>query len=394
MRDKLYFNIVYRGRYLKKVGWICKIIAALLINCLSKKHRNAEYWLIGAEDDRYENNVRAFSEFLIHHTDRKLIWVVNDTNAFSKYRLKSVKRGSIANYLLALNSLVCLYSHSDYDIAPGLFRVIKKRKQLLVYLDHGLAGLKKLGDHYFSNFKYDIMCCVSDYELNAKIKNGTQREKAYVTGFARYDYFERQKEAKDIQNILVMPTWRDWYINGNKDIRTTELYQNYKRFFRDDRVVHLIRDYSLNVCFILHPTFSNYFICDDRKIQDDFGGSIKVITKGNDMRKYIQESDMLISDYSGLIWDFMYMNKAVNMYWFDHNKYMCEVGLDIGKEKFAGILSENHNELVCLFDKQIRGESDLGVDTISKKFFCYFDQNNCKRIYSVIVGKINELSAV
>lgn len=387
---KLYFKIIYRGRYIKKATWIFNILIACIINYLSKKSKfsYSNSWIIGAGDDRYENNVRSFYEYIQKkHPEIKIYWIADKISRIPIVPSMLIKRGTIKNYLIALNASVGLYSHSDADIAPGLYRICKKRKIKMVYLDHGLAGLKALDVGFWNGLIFDAMCCFSDYERTVKNECGVSKEKLFSTGYARSDDYDIVSNDTPINKILVMPTWRDFYINGGKIFENTLLYKVYKDFFTDDSFKTLCNDNAISVTFILHPTFDNYYHCDPDILRHEYGDWIDVITGGKgDMHKSIATSDMLITDYSSLLWDFIYMNKPALIYGFDWDEFKEKRGIRLPKEKIGKCLCENQEELLSRVKEIICGNHNLGQKDMIDNFFTYIDKNNCDRIYDMIMN--------
>lgn len=386
---KLYFKLVYRGRYIRKMKWMVHILAAGIANFVSNKgkHDYSNSWIIGAGDDRYENNVRTFYEYMQKkHPEIKIYWIADKLERIPISPSMLVKRGSVKNYLIALNASVGLSSHSDADIAPGLYRLIKNRKTKIVHLDHGQAGLKSMDTGFWDGLVFDAMCCFSAYERSVKMECGIPEEKLFSTGYAHSDDYDVVSNDASIRTILVMPTWRDFYINGDKVFENTMLYRVYKDFFSDKSFKTLCEKKGISVTFILHPTFDNYYHCEPDVLRHEYGDWVEVITGAQgDMHKKIADSDMLITDYSSLLWDFIYMNKPVLMYSFDWDEFKEKRGIRLPREKTGKCLCMNQEELLIRVNEILCGNRNLGQKDMIKNFFTYIDKKNCDRIYNLIM---------
>lgn len=388
--QNLYFKLVYRGRYFQKCVWVIKIAYAIIKNKFSLlfKDKYSNVWIIGAGDDRYENNVRTFYEYMRKtHPDIKIFWIAEKMDRIPIDSSMIVKRGSVKNYLIALNAKVGLYSHTDYDVAPGLYRIIKNRNTKLVFLDHGISGIKAMNFGFWDGVVFDAVCCFSEYERKIKKRCGIPDKCLYTTGYAHSDDYMVALSNNKIKRILVMPTWRDFYINGDKVFENTKLYEVYRELFTDETFKKLCVENGISVTFILHPTFDNYYHCDPMVLKREYGDWVDIITDGKgDMHAKISTSDMLITDYSSLTFDFWFMRKPVLMYCFDWDEFEKKRGLEMTKDKIDTSLCMNKQDLINKSESIICGKENFGQEKMIENFFTYIDRNNCKRIYDMILS--------
>ena len=64
------WEILIQARFLPPMG-----MAAILKHIYPIPYK--KIWLVGANDDKFENNIRAFYMYLRDHTDVDVIWVAN-----------------------------------------------------------------------------------------------------------------------------------------------------------------------------------------------------------------------------------------------------------------------------------------------------------------------------
>ena len=96
--------------------------------------------------------------------------------------------------------------------------------------------------------------------------------------------------------------------------------------------------------------------------------NINIITLKEDIQKYFNKCDLMITDYSSVAFDFAYLRKPIIYYQFD-------------KEKFRKLqYAEGY------FDYETMGFGDVIVNDAEREnsFFIYHDKNNCKRVYEAI----------
>ena len=389
LKNFIYKKII-RKRVFKKVLYVTKMLFALLINCIFLKFRKkyAKCWLLGSGDDRYENNIRVFDQYLRFTIGAdKVIWVVDRLHMHEDvWKQKTIiRRGSIKNYIIALNCYCCAFTHNDWDISPGLFRIKKHHKAVLLYLEHAPSGIKKEPSDTHSKIPADIQCCLSNYERTLKLKEGAKTNAATVTGFAGYDSYEVIKKRNAIKEVLIMPTWRPWDLNGDRDFSKTELFKAYDSVFKNQKLKKIVINNNINITFILHPTAARYYDLKTSDVFQDRVFNVDVIT-GNDgrMRNKIINSDLLITDYSTLCIDFMYMNKPVLLYWFDYSVYYEKNGLVVNEDDFGRAVSFDENIFVDKLLKILDNPNYIEQPPLSYEYFDYYDHDNCKRIFTAV----------
>ncbi|NFO47805.1 hypothetical protein FDB40_12865 [Clostridium botulinum] len=378
------FKHIKNFNFLEKLRYAITIIISGFLNLyMSKKLEKKNIWLIGAGDDIFSNNLKVFYNFLKNKKDIDIYWIANKGNIkrLSKYidRNKLIERGSIKNYIYARNSKVCIYGFSDKDIAPGIFRLIK-RKSLLVNISHGFEGLKGMPKNYYKPLPVDILCAASTFEKEVKINYcGADKEKVIVTGFPRYDEWNSNSRPERIKNILIMPTWRDWYITENIRWNDTHMFKEYSNLLNEmDKLA--IRK-KINIKCILHPALDKFY----GKTNLFNLKNIKIITSMESIQELLKESDLLITDYSSIYWDFVYMKKNVILYWFDYDEYKSKRGLIADKTLTKNIVYK-FDEMIKIINEKI--ENIYTENNDANRYFDWFDNENCQRIYEIILNKI------
>ena len=100
------------------------------------------------------------------------------------------------------------------------------------------------------------------------------------------------------------------------------------------------------------------------------------------------ECDMLITDYSSVAWDFLYLNKPTIFYQFDYDKYMKERGsyLNMKKELFGPLFTSATSCIEFLTSEAFPVNL---VSYLKKKqdYFSYHDNRNSFRVYNEIIQR-------
>ena len=95
----------------------------------------------------------------------------------------------------------------------------------------------------------------------------------------------------------------------------------------------------------------------------------------------------MVTDYSGIQFDFAYMRKPIVYYHCDNlPPQYDEGGLDYGKESI-GMVCKTHEQVVDGICKYMENECKLEQEYIDRinKFFYFDDLNNCERVYQEAV---------
>jgi CDP-glycerol glycerophosphotransferase (TagB/SpsB family) len=213
---------------------------------------------------------------------------------------------------------------------------------------------------------------------------GYSEETAPILGFSRWDALVDKSNA-DNRTILVMPTWRQWLEEIDDEIFVaSEYFQAYSDLLSDERLEALLERNNATIKFFIHPKLSqhlkNFNIVSDRVQLIDMGST--------PLNELIMECSMLITDYSSVAWDVLYMRKPVLYFQFDQSRYLDEVGsyIDFNTE-LPGPVCLDKQSLLEAMDARMAGGYTLTEDetAIRRRWFDFEDTNNRARTYSRIV---------
>lgn len=267
--------------------------------------------------------------------------------------------------------------------------IIKKRKgQIVIYVDHGIFGLKKCGYDVTNpkkrpplpmTYGWDYYISASCY--NSKIlKSSTGYEgKILNLGLARTDKLvnvdlERIKRIKEELNlidnkkkvILYAPTFRDDNSNVvNSKIDYLSKLENYK------------------VIITCHPLAKEKW--QNYKMPNEFVNAINY-----EINDLLLVTDILITDYSSVIFDFLILNKPIVFYPYDYEKYVKMRNgfyLNYNKDLPGPIAYDIEDLLKILNNEDLINSYNGKRKEFSKKYIELCDGNVCKRIVDMIIKK-------
>lgn len=306
-----------------------------------------------------------------------LVWLVNDLNTPMPEKIRKVKYTSLdACYELSSAKVIVTNEMSRLNFE-------KKETQYLIMTWHGSWKIKlinlDLGDRVTpelvkrineSNAVTDLM--ISDYDEDFEEIRRAFDYKGEVLkcGLPRQDIFfkpqdnlaEKVKESLGIDNetkiMLYAPTFRDI------SLKSFEIYRiDHKKLFE---VLQEKFGGKWKLLLRLHPILANSE--SSRKI---FPPSENIIDVTNypDTQELVIASDMLITDYSSITYDFMLLNKIAFILAKDFEQYDSYRGLHPNYFEMPFEVNQSEDELFdCI--------KNIDVDDMKNKIKDYIAEIN------------------
>lgn len=317
--------------------------------------------------------------------------------------MKPVKRRSIkhryaflyADMVIVSNSTV--YAFNDFGtINSALIRDLMNFHVACV--QHGMSIQKiavaqnRLRDNtrlYFCASKYEIE------NLSKPIYGYEGYDALKLTGVPRYDGLINE----DKRQILLSPTWRMQAavpVTKNEGVsrdynplfKETTYYQVYNSLINDERLIAAAKKYNYKIVYVLHPIVSPQI--------DDFdkNPSVEIIPavavhghSGVNYEKVFRESSLMVSDFSGVQFDFAYMRKpVVYLHHHDIPKHYEEGTFHYDTMGF-GEICEDNDELIDVLISYMQNNCEMKPEYRRRAddFFRFDDHDNCERIYDVMI---------
>lgn len=300
--------------------------------------------------------------------------------------------GSFKHKVLSLVADYIVSSHADDFLLnpflkdPTIFNGFFKYR--FVFLQHGVtkddmsAWLKReKKDIYYlitSSEKESESFLAPDYQYN--------QNEIKVTGMPRFDKLSRQNMKK---RIVFMPTWRaelagiidqrTGKFSYNPDFKESSFFKTINHFLSHPKLAALLNETGYEFLFIPHPNLIQQ--------KDDFftSSQVKIQTENIDYSHLIQTSEVLITDYSSVAFDFAYQYKQVIYFQFDKGNLVPGY-FDYSTMGFGPVVEEV-SELIEELSAMLlleNEESRTLYENSSKKFFLYQDQQNSERVSQLI----------
>lgn len=347
---------------------------------------------------------KAIYNYLISHDeykDYKFIWAFKD---LEKDHIKNNKN----TIIVKSKSFKYYYylSKSKYWIVNSLLdlSVIKKGKQVYVQCWHG-TPLKKLRcdinvtggvlntkeevikrnnldvkkiDYFISPSKYATSKFISAFNLKELNKEKIIIEKGYPRNdkLINYNNNDIEKIKKDLniptdkKVILYAPTFRD-------DEHTSGVGYTYKLNIDFDLLQKELKDYI--ILFRAHYFIANSFEFDKYK---DF---IYDVSKYDDINDLYIISDLLITDYSSVFFDYAILERPIIFYMYDYDNYKNNLrDFYIDLKELPGPIVKDEKDLVTLIKEKNNKYKNM-YSSFNKKFNPYEDGKSTQRVVKEIL---------
>lgn len=302
--------------------------------------------------------------------------------------------GTLECELICLLADVLLATHANIMIQFDEGRRLSRYNKDLfrgdvVCIQHGLT-IQKIAQYQNSQFDNTrLYCCASPYEVKniSEPMYNYSPDQIKLTGLARYDGLKN----RDQKIILITPSWRRNVVNSsvanikkshNDNFKNSEYYRIYNQLINDERLIESAKKNGYRVIYLLHPAMSAQIDDYDR---NDF---VELIPATGDVsyEKILCESSLMVTDYSGVQFDFAYMRKPVVYYHPDALPPHYEEGGLIYETMGFGPICKDNEQLVDTLCEYMEDQCRTKEEYVKRAddFFAFDDHNNCERIYNTI----------
>ncbi|EHJ02131.1 CDP-ribitol ribitolphosphotransferase [Clostridium sp. DL-VIII] len=309
-------------------------IFALIFKIFSLwKIHNNKITFIMTHDDKFNGNIKyVYEQIKLDYPNYKI-------NVISRkdYSIRKIRRFKDVAYLFI--QVTELYLRKNYHLATSKYIFLNnifitgaylkfKKDVKVIQLWHAIGTFKKFGEEYAPSVKLNelqkkansiytdlVVCSSKDISIYAKAFN-VKKDKIKVVGSPNCDLFHNSEKINNIKKsilkqypqiknkriILYAPTFRD-EIEDNKKVLE---YVNIMAESIDENCVVLLR---------LHPHIYKQY---------EYGNKFNNIIDMSgyeDVNELMLISDLLITDYSSLFYEYSYLEKPIIFFAFDLKRY-------------------------------------------------------------------------
>ena len=372
------------------------IAGAALSPFYKKKYRNL--WIISDEKFEARDNGYHFFKYLrTNHPEQECCFAISKR---AEDRRKVEEIGSVVN-LGSIKHWI-MYFTCQYNISSqkggkpnaalcSFFELMNLFKIKNVFLQHGVT--KDLNDWMLADrcrFYFVITAMDSEYRF-VKDSFGYSPGTVHLTGFPRFDNLHCSEPVAN--RIVIMPTWRKWIRYENEaegelssNFQKSEFYSKWEELLNSAKLSDLIDRYNLEILFYPHRHMQKY----TDFLRHNISSKIKIASFGEyDIQELMKSSRMMITDYSSVYFDMIYMKKPVLFYQFDENEFRKhhyqEGWFDYHNNPFGkSFTSFEHilNELEQIICSDYKVSEEFEEAHLME--FLHWDRNNSQRVYNLL----------
>ena len=313
-----------------------KILTFLVDTFLYVFPRNPRIILCtGWGGERFADNSRYIFLYLNEHKQEygidTIIWLTVDDLIFSELREKGykvLKKNSLLSIYYHLRAKYCFYDQFVYDYYRTLIRGAK-----VINLWHGMP-IKKFGVWNGLNWNLE-----DNYLLTCSEFGDTTIGKAFITDKKHYVHGMYPRNHYILNEIPLLLTIEQRYLD-----KLTELKKLGKRIlfylptFRKEKLLFL-GESSLdnlnsffkflednNFCLLTKFHYAGFIRNHDEVYNDN---SVLInLPPSVDVYPFLKEADILLTDYSSILFDYLYLDRRIICFPYDLEEYqMFDQGL-------------------------------------------------------------------
>ena len=353
-------------------------------------YRKKRIWLFMDRQENADDNAEHLYKYAVTQKDniKKYFTVSDEFGDFTRLsNLPNVLEFySIKQRLVYLFAEKIISSHPDENILnPFMGKNVKSYSGLInsdkIFLQHGVTKDNVSSWLHKSDKNLKLITTVSDAERKSFLDPGYNYDENIIQtlGFPRFDNLKTNEKTK--RQILIAPSWRtDLHNMTIKYIMDSDYFKTINSLINNKTLISIAEKYDYKIIFKPHPMVYGYV--------DLFETNEYVtIDEKTTYQELFKDSDLLITDYSSIAFDFSYMKKPIIYYQHDDD-YNFKEGYFKYKTMGFGDVITDENILIGKIEKYLK--NDCKMEEIYTKrvnsFYKYNDKNNCKRVYNATLN--------
>lgn len=195
--------------------------------------------------------------------------------------------------------------------------------------------------------------------------------------------------------VTVMPTWRKSLSSGTdargvwqlgKEFQESEYFHFYDDLLNNERLLGAVEKYGYTICFMPHPNTIDglhMFRHDPR---------VKFMDSSYSYKDIFAQTDLMITDYSSVAFDFAYLRKPIVYSQFDRDSFFS--GAHSYTEGYFDYERDGFGEVEHTLDGTVDRIIEYMADGCQMKeeyrkrmdeTFAFNDRNCSKRVYERII---------
>ncbi len=383
-----------------KHAYLARMVCAFI-----KPFMHKEIWLISDRVNRGDDNGEALFKYLQTVKNKKIKpYFVIDKNCEEGKRMakigKTISTNSKKHKIYHLLSSYVISSQGNNPVVnPLLGGNIYYRDMLckmrFVFLQHGVTkdDISVWLNLYNRNMYGFIVTTNQEYQSVFDYNYFYTPDRVWLTGMPRNDLLYHDEK----KYITIMPTWRKslmtkpdpvtgiWILRD--DFKDSEYFRFYNSLLNDERLISAAKKYGYTICYKPHPNIEPYLDRFDKHPDVLFFETDKTY------REIFAETDLMLTDYSSVAFDFAYLRKPIVYAHFDKEAFFSgehsyTAGyFDYERDGFGECeydLESTINTLIGYMENDCKPKEKY-LERINNTF-AFSDKNCCERVYNKLIA--------
>ena len=376
-------------------GW--KLPVAIVL-AAAYRRIHPDLWIVS--EDAFEardNGLWFFRYVRAEHPEQECVYAIHkcsqDYERVSAIG-QTVEYGSLKHWVLYLASSVQIISQKSGDPNVPIFyflQVYGLLRNNRLFLQHGITINNVQWLSYQESKIKRFLCGAYPEYLYVRERFGYPEENVCYTGMCRFDGLHNVRTEPDL--ILIMPTWRNWLVirkdrmreyEGTTSVSESDYFVRWREFLLDESLKEIAEHYRVHFVFYPHRNMQQYLSLFPSDLDYiEIAGREKY-----DIQELLKRSAMLITDYSSVFFDMVYMKKPVIFYQFDYEMFrkgQYQEGYFDYTDNPFGACCRKQNDV---FDhiRRVISEDYTVSDSYLKahaQYFPLYDTRNTERAYEI-----------
>lgn len=378
---------------------IFPMLVAKLISPLYKKKYERTWLICEEKHEARDNGYWFYKKMRENHPEQSCIYAI-DKNSIDYNNVKnlgdSVQFGSLKHWIIYFTCEYNISSQKGGKPNAAICSFIELNDLYNahnIFLQHGIIK-DDLEWLHSDRCRFDIFVTSTIPERNFVINKFEYDEDIIkLTGLPRFDNLHQKRTNN--KRIVIMPTWRYWFNlkskqldDFDKDFNNSEYLFKWKELLESKQLDDLIAKHNLEVIFYPHRNMQSYLLEMKERI------NTKVVFaswQDYNLQELLITSALMITDYSSVFFDMIYMKKPIIFYQFDYEKFRIGQYKEGYFDYFNNPFGNSYREVDPLMQElrnYINNNFLCGKSYLLEyeKYFPNSDTNNSERVYKEILN--------
>ena len=370
-----------------KKSELLKITIAFVCNIINP-FKTKGVLLFEKNSEKYEESASVIFEELINRNYKNVFFVLDrHSEAYSsipqKYRSFVIDKYSFKHYRMIFSSKLFLSTESVTHVidkrAISIFiRYWRQRMKFnYVFLQHGVMFMVSLDAGQRSFFRKRFSNGIKRTVVSSQLEKqhfveygGFDPDSLYLCGLPKFD---RAKRNETHDRIVIMPTWKPWEENMAKvNFYFTDYFKSLEKMYNQ------VPDHLKEKTIVLpHPLFAAIMN------EEDAPHNMKIYA-GDNYNEILQETSLLITDYSSISYDAFYRGANIIFYWENIDETISKYGrnakLMLSEDLAFGDICYKENDLSALIENNYEQKQKEEYVSRFRKLVEFNDNHNSERL--------------